>query len=327
MVQIKKILRKIVSIKKLLPVKRILISTAVLLFLLKVGKTETRVLPSVKQQYHIVKVNDCVKYLPELYDNLDIEEIFLVASGDAPISPGSTSRRPNFAPSNNSPAKPSSAQAPTPFPSSRTYNRQPRIPHSVVKQPPGVPAAAARPIKNKLNANKSSNDQNNIPKSNKQTKNESGKGQPDKNQPDEENSVSKEGKKTKSDSDFKQYDPGPKKKKNLEQCDLTETVTVTEKFASPGLARVSEKSLNDLNVFVEYYRLKGRLSEGIGPMDINTKNVNLGNKRFLIKGKYGRYLVEVGKTNEVMILAVGNRRDMQKMRALAYNDLNVNLFY
>jgi hypothetical protein len=104
-------------------------------------------------------------------------------------------------------------------------------------------------------------------------------------------------------------------------------VTVTEEFASPGLARVSEKSLNDLNVYVEYYRLKGRLSEDIGPMDINTKNVSLGNKRFLIKGKYGRYLVEIGKTNEVMILAVGNRRDMQKMRALAYNDLGVNLFY
>ena len=74
----------------------------------------------------------------------------------------------------------------------------------------------------------------------------------------------------------------------------------------------------DQDVANEYHRLKERLKEGVDPMDVGSTSAQVGNGKVLIKGREGRYLVEVSD-NQVNILGVGARGN--KKNLLNFRDL------
>lgn len=92
--------------------------------------------------------------------------------------------------------------------------------------------------------------------------------------------------------------------------------------------KIKNKKLKELVAAEEEEctRVKTLLQSGSHPTSIGSKSTHLRGNKFLIKGKHGRYLVEM-VNDEVSILGVGDRSDMTRFVKLMNNEYDVNLKY
>lgn len=113
---------------------------------------------------------------------------------------------------------------------------------------------------------------------------------------------------------------------NLPQYPKTEPVAETE--ARLKAMEEKNKKLKELVAAEEEEctRVKTLLQSGSHPTSIGSKSTHLRGNKFLIKGKHGRYLVEM-VNDEVSILGVGDRSDMTRFVKLMNNEYDVNLKY
>ena len=135
--------------------------------------------------------------------------------------------------------------------------------------------------------------------------------------------------------DFQPYQPYQNKKKLSEECDLDVNSqgaarTVTEKFdESNSVQKLANTALNNQKVKNEYGRIKKRLKEGANPLDIGKNTTAVGKNKVLIKGAYGRILVEVSG-NQVNVLGIcprSNQKSLKTFRDLMNKMYDVNLQY
>jgi hypothetical protein len=106
--------------------------------------------------------------------------------------------------------------------------------------------------------------------------------------------------------------------------------TVIEKLnKSRAVKDLGEKALENQNVQREYTRIKKPLEEGINPVDRSKESAAVASDKVLIKGKNGRYLVEVvGKQVNVLgICDRGNRKNIKTFEKLMNKLYNVKLQY
>ncbi len=92
------------------------------------------------------------------------------------------------------------------------------------------------------------------------------------------------------------------------ECGLNENITrkVNEKFESNAVKKIARTALSNQKVKQDYEIVKKRLIEGVNPIDIGKKSAKVSSNKVLIKGAYGRYVVEISG-NEINILGIGAR--------------------
>jgi hypothetical protein len=106
--------------------------------------------------------------------------------------------------------------------------------------------------------------------------------------------------------------------------------TVIEKFnQSNAVRKLVKTALKDQGVKSEYNRIKKRLEKGTAPIDIGKKSAAVASNKVLIKGKRGRYLIEVSE-NQVTVLGIccrDNTKNVISFRDLMNKMYGVNLQY
>ena len=126
------------------------------------------------------------------------------------------------------------------------------------------------------------------------------------------------------------YDPNSfKNTKKEEECKLEQEVE--EEFnVSNAIEDLVATALKNQKVKNEYTRIIKRLEEGVDPVNIGKKSVPVAKDIVLIKGKHGRYLVEVSGEGKVKVLGMaarGNMKNINRFQTLMNTMYGVDLKY
>jgi hypothetical protein len=89
--------------------------------------------------------------------------------------------------------------------------------------------------------------------------------------------------------------------------------TIHEKFDDKPIQRLVNKVLQNQRVKKEYDRIKECMEAGVSPVDIGSKSSHLSGNKVLIKGRHGRYVIEVFE-NDIHVLGIGVRGNTQNIK-------------